>query len=172
MIGPPIYRVQFYSFWSKKGAVAATFVIVSLVFLALAVFAVIAFLKRRSKRRENEIHEDMFENYATSEHRSNSPGPSINAAPMDAFASQYNFYGIGETRTAQSSSPVQHPDYYNQSSPARYISPSDALASQAAPTPEFRNPVGRASNARDSHPISIDSFYGAAGQPVIPGYAS
>ncbi|KAF8969477.1 hypothetical protein BDZ97DRAFT_246909 [Flammula alnicola] len=157
-------------FWQNKGAVAATFVIVSLVLIGIAALAVIAFLKRRNVSRQEQLHEELFEKYTEPDYRSNSPGPSINADPMDAFASREVFqsYGISETqRVLYSSTPVQHPDYYNEpKAPARYISPSQALAAQsAAPPTAFRNPVGR-----DSYQQSIDSFYGAAGQPSSSGY--
>ncbi|KAF8204800.1 hypothetical protein BJ912DRAFT_939353 [Pholiota molesta] len=146
-------------FWQNKGAVAATFVIVSLVLLGIAAVVVINYMKRRSVRRHNLIHEELFEKFSDSGHRSNSPGPSINAAPMDAFPSRdvvyanpfENYGGVEHQRVAPSAVP--------------------AARKTTAPT-AFRNPVGRTPVARESYQQSIDSFYGGiASQPSSSGYA-
>jgi hypothetical protein len=157
-------------FWQKKGAVAATFVIVALVILAIIATLVISFLKRQSAHKQARIHDELFEKYSEPDHRGPSPGPSITSTPMDAFASRevrydgspsFQNYPAPQTqRAVHSSSPVQHPDYYNQPV-SRYLAPSQTQAARsAAPPTAFRNP-----DNRDSYQHSIDSFYGAAGQP-------
>ncbi|KIM46354.1 hypothetical protein M413DRAFT_312296 [Hebeloma cylindrosporum] len=154
-------------FWQNKAAVAATFVIVSLVVAALGALAIMTYLKRRSKRYQERLHDELFEKYTEPESHSNSSGLSIHNSPMDAFASRdprsdasppFQLYGTESQRAFHPSSPVQHPDYYNtQSTPARYLSPSQALGSKgAAPPSSFHQP-----NNRDSYQPSIDSFYGA-----------
>jgi len=159
-------------FWQKKGAVAATFVIVALVIVAVSAILIVTFLKRRSSRRQARLHEELFEKYSEPDHRGASPGPSINAAPMDPFASRevrydttpsFESYAAPPTqRILHSSSPVQHPDYYNQP-PSRYLAPSQAqVARSAAPPTTLRNLDDL---SRNSYQHSIDSFYGAAGQP-------
>jgi len=138
-------------------------VVVSLVVAALGAVAIMSYFKRRSKRYQERLHDELFEKYTETDLRS-----SINNAPMDAFASRdvesddslpFQIYGASETPPVfHPSSPVQHPDYYNtQSTPTRYLAPSQALVSKsAAPPSSFHQP-----NNRDSYQPSIDSFYGA-----------
>ncbi|KDR83923.1 hypothetical protein GALMADRAFT_219752 [Galerina marginata CBS 339.88] len=164
-------------FWQKKGAVAATFVIVALVVIAITAILIVTFLKKRSTRMQDRLHDELFEKYSEPDHRGPSPGPSINAAPMDPFASRevrydttpaFESYVVPPTqRILHSSSPVQHPDYYNQPT-SQYLAPSQFQAARsAAPPTAFRN---LDVPSRDSYQPSIDSFYGAAGQPS--GYSS
>ena len=127
------------------------------------------------------LREELFEKFPESGR--NSPAPSITFPPMNAFAARdvgysnpFQHYGDVEIQqVAQSSMSVQHPDYYNQpaTTPARYISPSEAQAARKSTAPtSFRDPVGRTPAARESYQQSIDSFYGgAAGQPSASGYA-
>ncbi|KAF9478143.1 hypothetical protein BDN70DRAFT_63359 [Pholiota conissans] len=178
----PLFTVcLLHSFWQNKGAVAATFVIVSLVLLAIAAVVLIRYLKRRGARRREMLHE-LFEKFPESGR--NSPGPSINSPPMDAFAARdvdysnpfHHYDDVEIQQIAQPSMPVQHPDYYyNQPAtiPARYISPPEVQAGRKSTAPtSFRSPVGRTPVARESYQQSIDSFYGgAAGQPSASGYA-
>lgn len=142
--------------------------IVALVILAIAAILIVTFLKRRSARREARLHEALFEKYSEPERRSPSPSASINGVPMDPFATRevgYNApprfpsYTTPQHPITYSTSPVQHPDFYNQP-PSRYLAPSQAQAARnPAPPSAFRSP-----DARDSYQHSIDSFYGA-GQP-------
>ncbi|KAF8913721.1 hypothetical protein CPB84DRAFT_1819771 [Gymnopilus junonius] len=157
------------SLWQKKGAVAAIFVIVALVILAITAILVVAFLKRRSARREVRLHDELFEKYTEPERRSPSPSASITAVPMDPFATStvrydtpplFSDYAVPQSHPfVPSTSPVQHPNYCNQS-PSRYLTPSQAQAARSsAPPSAFRGP-----EHRDSYQPSIDSFYGA-GRP-------
>jgi hypothetical protein len=145
-------------------------VIVALAILAISAILVITFLKRRSARRQAQLHDELFEKYSEPDERGPSPGPSFTSTPMDAFASRevrydsspsFQNYAAPQTqRAVHSSSPVQHPDYYNQPA-SRYLAPSQTQAARnASPPTAFRNP-----DSRDSYQHSIDSFYGAAGQP-------
>ncbi|CAA7259610.1 unnamed protein product [Cyclocybe aegerita] len=153
-------------FWQNKGVVAAVFVIVSLAIVGVAIIIIIVLLKRRSMRRQARLHDEIFENYNEPDFRSDSPGPSINNAPMDAFARREIGYDNPsptlntnlqtQPRIIIPTSPIQHPDYYNSSS--RYTPPSQ-MQPTAPPTrgPEIRGSTG--------YQPSLDSFYGA-GTPV------
>jgi hypothetical protein len=128
-----------------------------------------SYLKRRRNRYQERLHDELFEKYTPQDHGSHSPGLSINDSPMDAFASRdigFNdsppsqLYGISETQSAlHSSTTVQHPDYYTQSTPTRYLAPSQSLFLQAtAPPSSFHF---HQNTNRNSYQPSIDSFYGA-----------
>ncbi|KAJ3518052.1 hypothetical protein NLJ89_g87 [Agrocybe chaxingu] len=150
-------------FWQNKGIVAAVFVIVSLAIVGVAIIIIIVLLKRRNMRREARLHDEIFETYNEPEFRSDSPGPSINNAPMDAFARREIGYSDNPSPTLNTNlqnqpriviptSPIQHPDYYN--APSRYTPPSRM---QPTAPPEVRGSTG--------YQPSLDSFYGA-GSPV------
>jgi len=130
----------------------------------------ITYLKRRNAGRHIRLLEDRPESFTSGEMRStshSSRGPSIIAAPMDAFARhEVGYDNVPDaSRTPNAfipSVPVQHPDYYNPP-PTRYTPPSQL---QTSNTDAVTAPVIRVHEARDStgYQPSIDSFYGA-GQP-------
>uniref|UniRef100_A0A8H8CL05 Uncharacterized protein n=1 Tax=Psilocybe cubensis TaxID=181762 RepID=A0A8H8CL05_PSICU len=159
------------SFWHKKGAVAAVFLFISLIGVAIIALVVVYYVKKRNNRKHARLDEELFEKYSEPGHRSNSPGLSINGTPMDAFATsgiQYNNHFTSEdhqtplaTPTAsQSSFPIQHPDYYNPH-PVRYLAPS-----QFQPSVKKQGQPHAHSDSRASYQPSVDSFYGAASQPL------
>lgn len=150
---------------------AAVFVIVSLVATGALIVAFIALRKRHRARKLREDHADLWEKFSDHSHRtrSNSPGPSINAAPLDAFAARDESYiptsreaefGHQQSSNFYSSTPVQHPDYY-PSYPPPISRQSSSTPLQAGPSAILREPVGRA-----SYQQSIDSFYGATGRAL------
>jgi hypothetical protein len=165
------FNIKGHSFFNNKGAVAAVFVIVSLLAAGALIVAFITLRKRYRARKLREDHADLWEKFSNHSHRtrSNSPGPSINAAPLDAFALRDESYIPAEAGSSQqhstsfhSSTPVQHPDYYPNYPPVfSQQTSSSATSSQAVPPTAFREPVGRA-----SYQQSIDSFYGATGRAL------
>jgi len=129
-----------------------------------------SYLKRRRNRYQERLHDELFEKYTPQDHRSHSPGLSINDPPMDAFASRdigYNnsppaqLYGMAEPQSAlHSSTTIQHADYYDtQSTPTQYLAPSQSLFLKSAAPPSSFN-FNQNIN-RNSYQPSIDSFYGA-----------
>ncbi|KAF9568938.1 hypothetical protein CPC08DRAFT_702057 [Agrocybe pediades] len=161
------------NFWEMKGAVAATFVMVSLVIIAVIGVLVFFWWKRRRARQLDELmNDDMFEKFTEPDQRTSSPDPSIGATPMDPFASTYAasqpFQGYVLPSQVQSNLltaptyPVQHPDYYSTPSTSHQtvaVTPSKNTPQQVGTSPSYRNPA-----TRGSYQPSVDSFYGAAGQ--------
>lgn len=173
----PLFDRIANSFWHKKGAVAAIFVFISLVAVAIIALLIVYYLKRRNARKHARLHDELFEKYSEPNHIGNSPGPSINGTPIDAFAARDvlrdNDSPLDDYQTPistptilQSSFPVQHPDYYN-TPPSRYLAPSQLQASARKPASTFFQDYSHphADSRASYQPSSIDSFYGAAGQP-------
>ncbi|PPR04066.1 hypothetical protein CVT24_010641 [Panaeolus cyanescens] len=177
-------------FWDNKAAVVSTFIVVAVAICGIIGLAVLYFLKKRNTRMERELHEELFEKY-TDPHRSMSPISSINGAPpIDPFASDNDLRvrhmqqtSVDSHHSSQrgyhSTSPVQHPDFYDKPSSSApftdyvvtstYLPPSQTVQTTTqGPPSAFRNAVTK--NPRSSYQPSVDSFYGGIAQGPSTGY--
>ncbi|KAJ2931702.1 hypothetical protein H1R20_g5521, partial [Candolleomyces eurysporus] len=99
-------------FWANKAAVAAVFVIVSLVILGVGALLVVNFLKKRNTARQRLLHTRLFEKYSDSP----SPKGSLRRAPDVVYddsrftgakvTSEYPFAGTASNAVASSSAPA------------------------------------------------------------------
>ncbi|RXW17853.1 hypothetical protein EST38_g7996 [Candolleomyces aberdarensis] len=99
-------------FWANKAAVAAVFVIVSLVILGVGALLIVSFLKRRNTARQRLLHTKLFEKYSDSP----SPKGSLRRAPDVVYddsrftgakvTSEYPFAGSASNAVASSSAPA------------------------------------------------------------------
>jgi hypothetical protein len=92
LYSPPLLKTSYYSFWANKGAVAATFVIISIVGLVV-IFSATTFALRRRKRRLAEgdlLTEKYLESVA---HDDMSTHSVILPAAGDAYPDRQIHYG-------------------------------------------------------------------------------
>jgi hypothetical protein len=166
------YKINFYfRFWDNKGAVAATFLFISLLALAFAIMIIMTILKRRKARREALIDTEFMPNYQEPNSPVASLSPSISSTPLDPFKSREIVHDHVPTDIPASSKPTNS---RGRDAPTIHLTPPSAFLGhshyllpsqlQAAPTTNAagqRNNSEMRTSTQSGYQPSVDSFYGA-----------
>jgi hypothetical protein len=155
-----------HRFWDNKGAVVATFLVISLLALAFAIMIIVTILKKRRARREALIDSEFMPHYQEPNSPVASLAPSISSRPLDPFRSRdvvhvpldippsakaTNLHGR-DIPSIHLTPPSAFPG------PSRYLLPSQIHMTNAAGQ---RNKSEMRVSTQSGYQRSFDSFYGA-----------